>query len=556
MKSTKIPNFELPNLWAREWGIVRQEFLLATCFLLLISFSGLYLFLYPDLASQPWDSLEYGYSTELNGIKVMRGNHPLGHAIFFAIFSLAKQLGYNGRALPIFQISNGILGGIAIAIFFTTLVSLIKVRTQYALGFSLITGASYSFWFFAGTGDIYHLSILFSLLAWAALVYEITLENRSFPFLSGLLAGLSILFHQLNIVLVPVGLALILSTPASGNETKKLKIKKNAVFIATLSITTVLGYLMLGFIATSSLSPSRIIGWMQGYFGDSTYGRYLTVEYFKTAWTTISQAVLFSPRNTYELISHGLLAFFFLVMFVGLLANKALDKRKQAIMIASALECLITWPLILWWEPQNPKFWLLTLVPWMIILALSFEAVEIRMRNLLPRFSNQLSSTAKALPLLIGFVLFSINIQSLGSRPEAAAFDEAMDIWMINSSPNDVLITVGDLIPHLRYWGKRPNTVFLYRSLQASQASPDGFYKLRAVINQALCANHTVLITPTASEYVFDSQLSIVDVSREDLRAYLDEIALEGKIVFWYRNVWDGKLLPVYALRGSGTCSE
>ena len=411
MKSIKPWNFELSNLWATTRGIDHQKLLIATCFVLLISFSGLYLLFPPDLASQPWDSLQYAYSTEVDGIKSIRGNHPLGHVILIAVFALAKQLGYDGRALTIFQATNGILGGLIVTIFFVILVSIIKIRALYAIGFSLIVGSSNGFRFFAGTGDIYHLSILFSLLVWASLALVITLKNQPFPVLPGILTGLSILFHQLNSVLIPVGLVLILLTPASGAQAKKTKIKQIAVFIGAASAVVVLGYLVLGFIATSSVSLPRVIGWMRGYFGDPTYGRYLDIGSLEIAWLTISQAVLFSAQNTPGAISSGTLAFLMLLMLLGLWSNKVLDTRKQAIMIAFTLECLLTWPLILWWEPQNPKFWLLALIPWMILLALSFEAVEISFPNKLPKYGNFMSHTTKTLPFIIGVALLSINIQ-------------------------------------------------------------------------------------------------------------------------------------------------
>jgi len=128
MKSIKPLNFELSNLWATTRGIDHQKLLIATCFVLLISFSSLYLLFPPDLAAQPWDSLQYGYSTEVDGIRSIRGNHPLGHVILIAVFAFAKLFGYDGRALTIFQATNGILGGLIVTIFFVILVSIIKIR--------------------------------------------------------------------------------------------------------------------------------------------------------------------------------------------------------------------------------------------------------------------------------------------------------------------------------------------------------------------------------------------------------------------------------------------
>lgn len=556
MKSIKQLNPDLPKIRSLSGGITRKKLIFVTCLLLAISFSGLYLFLSPDLASQPWDSLAYAYETEAKGTSAIRGNHPLGHVIFLASLSLVKQFGYDGRALSLLQVINALLGGITIAAFFAILVSIVKVRRQYALGFSFLLGVSRGFWFFAGTAEIYHLSILFALLAWASLVYEIILKNRPVPFLSGILTGLSILFHQLNLVLVPVGLAIILLAPQSDLHWKERKAKQTVIFLATISAVVIFGYLLLGFIATSSLSLHNVIGWMQGYFGDPTYGRYLNNGVIKTAWNTIWQSVLFSPQNKAELISRGSLALLGLMMVLGLWFNTVLGGRRQAMMIASALQCLITWLLILWWEPQNPKFWLLTLVPWMILLALSFEAVETSISNWPTKFGTRLTYSLTILPLVMGILILSINAPYARGKGDSVAFNEAMDLWKNNSSPNDVLITAGDLIPHLRYWGIRPNTVFLYRSLQASQNSPDKFYDLRRKFNQALCAQRTVLITPLASEYVSDHELSLVGVSREELRSYLEENARRGEVLFWYRNVWDGKRLPVYALRGPVACSD
>jgi hypothetical protein len=534
--------------------MVHPRFLLAVCFLLFISFTSLYLVRAPDLAAQPWDSLAYTYSTEVDGIRSIWGNHPLGHVIFFTTFTLAKQLGYDGRSLTTSQITNGILGGMIIAIFFFALISIIKIRMQNALGFSLVLGSSYGFWFFAGTGDIYHFSILISLLAWILLAYEIIFAGYTFPFLSGILTGLAILSHQLNALLIPTGMVLILLGPDSGNQSKKVKIKQIAIFLGASIAMAFLGYLLLGFIATGSLSLARVIGWMRGYFGDPTYGRYLGAGSLMTAWLTISQAVLFDPQNTPVWLSSGILSLLGLMMLLGLWSNKVLDRKKRAILIASALECLLTWLLILWWEPQNPKFWLLTLIPWMIVLALSFEAIEIRIRNRLARFGIILGYIGKTVPFIIGIILLSINLRYTDNRADVAEFHEAMDIWLDNSNPDDVIITAGDLIPHLRYWGKRPNTIFLYRSLQASQDSTDSFHELRKQINQALCMHHTVLITPAASAYVPDSELSLVGVTREKLRSYLNETARQGEIAFWYRDVFDGKLLPVYALTGHEAC--
>jgi len=87
-----------------------------------------------------------------------------------------------------------------------------------------------------------------------------------------------------------------------------------------------------------------------------------------------------------------------------------------------------------------------------------------------------------------------------------------------------------------------------------SQSSPDEFHDLRMEIDRALCDHRTVLITPAASEYISDSELSLVGVSRESLEAFFHEYEHKGKIIFWYRNLLDGRQLPIYALAPPETC--
>jgi hypothetical protein len=528
--------------------------------LLLVGFFAfLYIALAPDLAYQPWDSLDYSYSTEVIGISTIRGNHPLGHVILFLAFSLFKNLGYTGRALTVFQITNGLIGGLTVALCFAMLVQYLDQSLFRAFGFAAILGASYSFWFFSGTGDIYSIAFMFSLIAWADLIHEIYIRNNPWLLLPGVLVGLAILSHQLNVTILPVGIMLILQSHEE-NQIQKIKIKQIVTLTASTIITVSVGYFLLGYLATSTFLPARILGWARGYFGDPSYGRYLNPQYFSTALLTATQAILISPSNKAEAIRTGLLVLFFLLMLSGLLVNKTLDKHKRSILKAAALQCFITWPLILWWEPQNLKFWLLTLLPWVIFLTLSFEAVELKIRSLLSNFSPVLEQAASLTPLFIGIFIFSINTrygmlsQHTDQSIASIAFHQALAVWVNHSGPNDVLITAGDLVPDLLYWGDRSETVNLYRSLQVSQSSSDSFSDLRRLIEQALCNHHTVLLTPVAGDYIPDNQLSIVNVSRASLKAFFTGYRQHGTIAFWYRDLIDNKRLPVYAITQAEAC--
>jgi hypothetical protein len=552
----------MPEHRERLPGATAHKFALILILLGFVFFAALYIILSPSLAYQPWDSLDYAHSTELIGIRAMRGNHPLVHLLLYFIFTFAKRLGYQGRALGIFQVSNGLAGGMIIAFFLILLIYGLKIRVSAALGFAIVLGASYNFWFFAGSGDIYTVAMLMALLAWMSLIYEITRESRPHLFLSGILVGLSILAHQLEVIMIPVGLALIFFARDPGWSTIRLKIKQAVIFVVTASAVTALGYLVLGRFATETWSLPYIIGWIRGYFGDPSYGRYLSSQYLSTAWVTASQAVLIFPPNRAALLWDVLIDFLILLMLLGLLMHRALDRRKRSVLMAAALQCLLTWPLIVWWEPQNPKFWLLTLTPWVIFLALSLEAIEAMVRKWLPLIELGFERIGGLAVLITGIGILSINLQ-FGMlnvhNPESensTAFNAAMDSWLSHSRPNDVLITAGDLVPDLLFWGNRPNTVNLYRSLQAGVSSGNDFSDLRQKINQALCNHQAVFWTPAAVRYIPDNLLSVLNVPRGNLQAFFDDYTGREDFAFSYRDLMDGRQIPVYALSGAGDCVD
>ncbi|MFT3893780.1 MAG: hypothetical protein QM730_19290 [Anaerolineales bacterium] len=394
---------------------------------------SLYLLLLPDVAYQPWDSLDYAYSTETLGIITMRGNHPLGHVIHYLAFALAKIFGYEGRALLIAQIVNAFAGSLAVAIFFWMLAGQLKINPLIALGCSIILAASYGFWFFTNTADIYTISLLCILLTWSFLIHEVVLRNRSLPIASGIFAGISVVAHQLNILLIPIGMFLILL--ASGKlVTLERKAKQLIAFILYAALTFIAGYIFLGFIATSSYSLSRIIGWARGYFGDPTYGRYLNQEYFHAAIDTASQTILANTEFTCYV------PYSILIMAFGLIFYRSLEENKRSVLFVSLAQTLVTWVLVFWWEPQNMKFWILSLVPWILFLALSFQSVESHLQDRRLRLHPSLTFIPQLFPPLLGILILTANFPVISNQhnPQsdtALAFHRAMDLWTQHSEP-------------------------------------------------------------------------------------------------------------------------
>ena len=464
------------------------------------------------------------------------------------------------ECLPVFQVANGLVAGLTVALFFISLVFLLKTSWLTALGFSVLFGASYNFWFYAGTGDIYVLSILFLLLAWLVLIYEVIWQPRRFLFLSGGLIGLAVLSHQLNAVLLPVAVALILlRSPQHEHERdKNIKASQILTLLVSAGVVACLGYLILGYIAIAPFSIPKLLLWIKGYLGDPTYGNPIDETHLTIAWSTAKQTILGLGLNA-PWITNGLLFLLLSILVAGLWTYRSLDKNKQILLMVCGAQCIIIWSLILWWEPQNPKFWLLTLVPLLTLFAISFEALENKVKVWLHTFNDKRIQMMRCLPLLLGLMIFSANLPLLRMQhnahtQESLAFHRALDAWLQHSRPGDVLITAGDLVPPLIFWGNRPDTIYVYRSLQRSASSGNPFQEMRDQIRRTLCNGNSLLVAPEAGTYMPDELLSIVHVSHQELHAFLQSYAERGEIAFWYVNLIDHKSLPVYRLTQAEAC--
>lgn len=533
----------------------RPVLLVSLGVLLLGVTSALYIALAPSLAHQEFDSLSYAYSVEINGISSIWGNHPLGHLIQNTTFILAKILGYGGRALTYFQIVNGVIGGIAIASFFGLGVLVFKFSVPNALGLAVLLGASYSAWHFAGTADIYNLSVLIQILALGSLVNDTLVTNRRYLIVSGVLVGLSILAHQLNITIIVA--ALVLAT----NEYRTAKIKL-ATFLGSLATTFVIGYSLLGYIATSSLSPQKILSWMRGYIGDPTYGKSLAFENVPIAFSNAVEAVVHIGWSTQAQIARILLVGLLLlpIAFGVLQARVIMESKQRRIIAACLLQCFVGWLLIFWWEPPpyNLKYWMLTFVPFLVATGYFAENLRGRLSGItlsLPRYPKTLGNIvfASYLPLLgISLLLFNLKFGIINEHGADIVFQEAINLWLEHSNTDDILIPDDHLVPILAYWNRRPNTLNLHTLLMMSPDSPDRLDGLRKTIEDALCSNKAVLFTPAAIDFHPDPFLSAERVTRNDLHLLFDEFDREE--TFSYVNSIDGKRTSVYRLSGLAPC--
>ncbi len=144
----------------------------------------------------------------------------------------------------------------------------------------------------------------------------------------------------------------------------------------------------------------------------------------------------------------------------------------------------------------NDKFWVLTLIPWLVMLACSRPGAA-GSTGWWP-IGDRLVYRG-GLPLLAGGILLC-NVLS-GILPDSTpnpAMQNALSAWTQRSKPHDVLIPSTELVPHLHFWENRPGTLILYRTLQQAPTD-DRFSVLRATIDAAIERKADVLYAPARS---------------------------------------------------------
>ena len=77
-------------------------------------FALAYIWASPSLARQHWDSLSYARACETRGLGGIWGNHPLGHVVQCGVVKTSQRFGYQGRALPVMKLFNGVTAAAAV----------------------------------------------------------------------------------------------------------------------------------------------------------------------------------------------------------------------------------------------------------------------------------------------------------------------------------------------------------------------------------------------------------------------------------------------------------
>jgi hypothetical protein len=511
-------------------------------------FTLAYIWASPSLARQHWDSLDYARACEEHGLGGMWANHPLGHVVQCGVVKVSRRLGYQGRALPVMKLFNGVTAAAAVATLFGLMTTVLGAGLLRSAGWAVVFGSTYGVWHYAGTADIYSLSMLLLIVGLSLTVWSFDRPSpgRSLP--AGVVFGTATLSHQFGGVVLLVGTIGLLRL-LRGHGWRRL-VAGLAVFSIAAAITIVGGYGLLGIRATGSSSPADLLWWVVGHGHDPTYGRFFTLDggsvALRSAATTLLRGAALWPIHVllFVAVISGLALSVASAMWI-----RRLPDRLKTIALSCGLQCIVGGLLVVWWQPHTfGKFWLLTLPAFVMWCELALAGLRQRVIQSGRGPRGRWTWPLDVAPLLAGLLLFlSTSPVMLRERQPDESFERSLNAWVAHSGSGDVLIESGRFTPHLLFWGQRPGTVNLYRIIQASEHESDRFVKLREVIEQAWRQNRAVLFSPGLIQYYSDDRLAVLGVTRRQVLDFFDQYQREGPL-FEYQESDGGDVRPVYRL--------
>ena len=497
-----------------------------------------YVWASPSLAFQNWDSLDYAWTCEARGSRAMWGNHPLVNLVACGVVGAARRLGYEGRALPVMQVVNGVTAAAAVSAMLALLTAVLGVPLRRSVGWAVVFGAAFGWWHQAGTADYYSLAVLLVIVAWGATIRAFERPSLPGALLAGLAVGAATVAHQFGGVMLAVGTLGLLPFHRGRGRARSATVV--ATLVAAAVVTIVAGYGLCGTLATGSTSPTRIVRWMIGHGAEPSYGRFFDLD---GAFQALGGATATLVRGGQRFPLAVTLPAWITLSLGGALAVRRLPHRERTLALSCALQWVAGSLLITWWEPRvRGKFWLLMLPALVVWCELVLAGLT---RG---RAWDAHRRALEAVPAVAGAAMFlATGAVMLKERQPDAAFERALRAWAEHSRPADVLIESGRLLAHLRYWERRSGATGIYEMLRLGGGGPDRFAALRAVIAEAAREGRAVLFAPGLSASYTDDRLSVVGVTRQQVDDFFGRYAREGPL-FEYREGDGHAPRPVYRL--------
>ena len=414
------------------------------------------------------DAFEYAWQVEHEGHDwLYHPHHLLYGAIAKDLYNGARLLGYTGRAYPMLRFVSALCGACTVLMFFRFCYRRFSMRPVSSLLCSGLLLFSYGFWRYANEAEVITPACLVMLLA---LYFSVDPKQTSgHSVVAGVLCGISILFHILNVI--PVFVAVPLFYLLYRNW------KGFVLNTATATGVTCAGYLWVYYFESAQLfsgaGTNLSLHWSSLVKAAVGFSQCVISSNFMLGYEAVREALvrLFPARMLLEelylgavlprwlVLSASLMLVCVLVCFVCIIAvafylllRKEAARRRDRVGAVDGWQTLVVtlvWlagyaGAVLLLEPGNPEVWVMGLIPfWLVFCGL---------------IVSPLSRQNCLWPVLLLTVLLGLHNYLGGIRPlqiPEGDYNRRKAAKMIETARyGDVVITAGNPVfeRYLRYY--------------------------------------------------------------------------------------------------------
>jgi Dolichyl-phosphate-mannose-protein mannosyltransferase len=443
-----------------------------------------------------FDALSYVTSVERKPwTEVFHPHHlaygPLGVLALHA----GRALGYTGGAALPMQVVNALAGALGVALFYA-IVRRVTHRADLALTCALLLGGAYAYWYYAVEIEVYTVATLFLIICLDILTRPGWWQARRSLLGLGLAQAGAVLFHQTNVLLcAPVAVTLVWLALDDGRRTKdqrptmqggtpvrtpwSLVLGPWSIYALTLGLTVGLPYLFVGVGVSGFRSWAAFEAWLTEYARTGWWGGTITAH----KWAGLALGL----SGTLAQPGGALLGLLLLGLSIAHL--RALRAGPRPLVAALTTWLLVYGGFFLWWEPDNIEFWIASLPPALLLLALT-------LRGEWPW------GPGVWLALTIALATMSINYDSIARRGNPANDLQRLIARELaaRSRPADLLLVPDGLLElYLPYYEQHDNFLSLNQALFDSDDDWDrACAAVRERIDTALHAGATVYLADEA----------------------------------------------------------
>jgi hypothetical protein len=319
----------------------------------LVALLALALYL-PFLAIQ-YDTNGVAEAAALEAGQMVNKNHMLYRPIGFLIYRGLQHFGYAGKSLLVLQTMNAVCGAIGIGLAYALFKFVTGEKAAAAVG-SFWLATSFTYWIFSTDAAYITVAGMFALAAMVCIAYGQSLPSIA---AAGVLTSLSILTWQASVFLIPAILALMV---APG---KWRPLRRMGVFILAVGVPAGAVYIVSAFALHGMMGPRAFWTWLTSYSEGGTlplWGIWNT-ERIGTASVSAVRSIVplllaVRPTEITRSMQLGRVAVdFALLSLVLVIILAGLKIRLKSIWFLLGYALFI--PFIVWWDPFEPKWFLI-----------------------------------------------------------------------------------------------------------------------------------------------------------------------------------------------------